>query len=213
MQCPLFSDMQADEVEASLSNISYKMVHFPANEIYVVAGEPCKYADIIIDGEIIARMEGESGKQVQIDRLPPSTLLAPAFIFAPKNAMPVTAETSKPTTILRMMPSELKRLIDTDEQIRMNFIRQLSAIDVFLTGKLRMLSLYTVRKKVAHFLFNTAVQQKTRTITLDKTRQEIADMFGIQKFSLLRTLSEFEEKGAIKVEGKQITIINSDLMK
>ncbi len=36
---------------------------------------------------------------------------------------------------------------------------------------------------------------------------------GIQKFSLLRCLSEFEEKGAIRIEGKTITILNSDEMK
>ena len=50
-------------------------------------------------------------------------------------------------------------------------------------------------------------------VTLDKTRQEIADSFGIQKFSLLRCLSEFEDLGAIKIEGKKITILNSDKMK
>ena len=41
----------------------------------------------------------------------------------------------------------------------------------------------------------------------------MADIFGIQKFSLLRCLSEFEEKGAIRIEGKTITILNSDDMK
>ncbi|MDD7558154.1 MAG: helix-turn-helix domain-containing protein, partial [Porphyromonas somerae] len=49
---------------------------------------------------------------------------------------------------------------------------------------------------------------------LSNSRQEIADTFGIQKFSLLRCLSEFEDNGAIKIDGKQITILNSDkLMK
>ncbi|RGK30355.1 Crp/Fnr family transcriptional regulator, partial [Prevotella sp. TF12-30] len=47
----------------------------------------------------------------------------------------------------------------------------------------------------------------------DVSRQEMADIFGIQKFSLLRCLSEFEEKGAIRIEGKTITILNSDEMK
>jgi CRP/FNR family cyclic AMP-dependent transcriptional regulator len=76
-----------------------------------------------------------------------------------------------------------------------------------------MLSLFTVREKVAYFLVKAAEHQQSRTITLDKSRQEIADMFGIQKFSLLRCLSEFVANGAIKIEGRQITILNSDKMR
>lgn len=66
---------------------------------------------------MIARMSGLSGKQAQIERLGESMLIAPAYIFAHNNEMPVSVETSKKTTLLRMRPSELKLLIDTDERM------------------------------------------------------------------------------------------------
>ena len=213
LTCPLFADFKLEEMEDILSCTSYRIVDFPAKDVYILARMPYKYADIILEGEMIARMIGLSGKLVQIDRLRKGTLVAPAFIFAKENAMPVTVETSQPTRIFRMMPPELKRLLDTNEKIRMNFIQQLSTIDVFLSQKLRILSLFTVREKVAYYLIKAAEHQQSRTITLDKTRQEIADMFGIQKFSLLRCLSEFETNGAIRIERRQITILNSNKMK
>ncbi len=210
---PFFNGLTAKEIKELLQTINYKIVEYPAKEIYTLAGMPCKYADFILKGELISRMTGLSGKQVQIDRLKACVLIAPAFIFAKNNAMPVSVETAQHTTIMRMMPSELKHLIDTNERIRMNFIQLLSSIDVFLTQKLRMLSLFTVREKVAYFLMKAAKEQQSRTIKLSNSRQEIADTFGIQKFSLLRCLSEFEDNGAIKIDGKQITILNSDKMK
>lgn len=210
---PLFNGLTAKEIKELLQTVNFKIVEYPAKEIYTLAGMPCKYADFILKGELISRMTGLSGKQVQIDRLKACILIAPAFIFAKNNAMPVSVETAQHTTILRMMPSELKHLIDNNERIRMNFIQLLSSIDVFLTQKLRMLSLFTVREKVAYFLMKAAKEQKSRTIKLSNSRQEIADTFGIQKFSLLRCLSEFEDNGAIKIDGKQITILNSDKMK
>ena len=210
---PLFKGLTAKEIKELLQTVNYKIVEYPAKEIYTLAGMPCKYADFILKGELISRMTGLSGKQVQIDRLKACVLIAPAFIFAKNNAMPVSVETAQHTTIMRMMPSELKHLIDTNERIRMNFIQLLSSIDVFLTQKLRMLSLFTVREKVAYFLMKAAKEQQSRTIKLSNSRQEIADTFGIQKFSLLRCLSEFEDNGAIKIDGKQITILNSDKMK
>ena len=210
---PFFNGLTAKEIKELLQTVNYKIVEYPAKEIYTLAGMPCKYADFILKGELISRMTGLSGKQVQIDRLKACILIAPAFIFAKNNAMPVSVETAQHTTIMRMMPSELKHLIDTNERIRMNFIQLLSSIDVFLTQKLRMLSLFTVREKVAYFLMTAAKEQQSRTIKLSNSRQEIADTFGIQKFSLLRCLSEFEDNGAIKIDGKQITILNSDKMK
>lgn len=210
---PFFNGLTAKEIKELLQTVNYKIVEYPAKEIYTLAGMPCKYADFILKGELISRMTGLSGKQVQIDRLKACVLIAPAFIFAKNNAMPVSVETAQHTTIMRMMPSELKHLIDTNECIRMNFIQLLSSIDVFLTQKLRMLSLFTVREKVAYFLMKAAKEQQSRTIKLSNSRQEIADTFGIQKFSLLRCLSEFEDNGAIKIDGKQITILNSDKMK
>jgi hypothetical protein len=210
---PFFNGLTSKEIKELLQTVNYKIVEYPAKEIYTLAGMPCKYADFILKGELISRMTGLSGKQVQIDRLKACVLIAPAFIFAKNNAMPVSVETAQHTTIMRMMPSELKHLIDTNERIRMNFIQLLSSIDVFLTQKLRMLSLFTVREKVAYFLMKAAKEQQSRTIKLSNSRQEIADTFGIQKFSLLRCLSEFEDNGAIKIDGKQITILNSDKMK
>ena len=210
---PFFNGLTAKEIKELLQTVNYKIVEYPAKEIYTLAGMPCKYADFILKGELISRMTGLSGKQVQIDRLKACVLIAPAFIFAKNNAMPVSVKTAQHTTIMRMMPSELKHLIDTNDRIRMNFIQLLSSIDVFLTQKLRMLSLFTVREKVAYFLMKAAKEQQSRTIKLSNSRQEIADTFGIQKFSLLRCLSEFEDNGAIKIDGKQITILNSDKMK
>mgnify|MGYP000843455988 FL=1 len=75
-----------------------------------------------------------------------------SYIFAHHNEMPVSVETSKKTTLLRMRPSELKLLIDTDERIRWNFIQHLSRIDIFLSQKMRMLSLFSVKEKVAQYL-------------------------------------------------------------
>lgn len=172
---PFFNGLTAKEIKELLQTVNYKIVEYPAKEIYTLAGMPCKYADFILKGELISRMTGLSGKQVQIDRLKACVLIAPAFIFAKNNAMPVSVKTAQHTTIMRMMPSELKHLIDTNERIRMNFIQLLSSIDVFLTQKLRMLSLFTVREKVAYFLMKAAKEQQSRTIKLSNSRQEIVE--------------------------------------
>lgn len=206
--CPLFQGIDMAEIEVILQDISFKLVRYDKKDIYTLAGMPCKYADIVIKGELTTRMVSMSGKTVEVSRLNKGDIIAPAFIFAKDRTMPVSVETECETFILRFQPSEFETLIDHDIRLRRNFIQILSNIDVFLTKKMRVLSLFTVREKVAYFLTDTAKKQGSRTILLDKSRQEIAESFGIQKFSLLRCFSELVEQGAIEVNGKQITIID-----
>ena len=212
-KCPLFAGMSTLSIDLALGNISYQIINFAPRDVYTLAGMPCRFADIVLSGSLICRMVSLSGKQVEVTRLRPGNLIAPAFIFAKNNSMPVSVETDSEVTLLRMTPQTLKKLIDDDADIRMNYIRSLSNIDVFLTHKMKVLSLFTVREKVAYLLLERAGEQNSNTIRLTRSRQEIADSFGIQKFSLLRVLSEFEKEGVIRVDGKTIEIIDRRRLK
>ena len=212
-KCPLFAGMSTLSIDLALGNISYQIINFAPRDVYTLAGMPCRFADIVLSGSHICRMVSLSGKQVEVTRLRPGNLIAPAFIFAKNNSMPVSVETDSEVTLLRMTPQTLKKLIDDDADIRMNYIRSLSNIDVFLTHKMKVLSLFTVREKVAYLLLERAGEQNSNTIRLTRSRQEIADSFGIQKFSLLRVLSEFEKEGVIRVDGKTIEIIDRSRLK
>ena len=206
--CPLFEGLTVEEIETVMSQVEWRLVSFDKNDVYARAGSPCRYADIIIEGELTARMVGPSGKFVQMAARGIGTLLAPAFIFTKENKFPVSIETNKPTTILRMSPQALFRLLKLDDRIMMNFIRQLSLTSNFLAKKVRILTLHTVREKVAIFLLEESKRSGSSSFTLQKSRQEIADSFAIQKFSLQRCLNEFAAEGAITLDGKNITIID-----
>ncbi len=206
--CPLFAGMSDIEIEMTLSAAHYRIVEYDKKDVFSLTGMPCQYADIVISGVLICRMVGLSGKQVEVSRLTEGDIVAPAFIFAKNNKMPVSVETDTKVSVLRMKPEMLMELMNNDPKLNLNFIRVLSNIDVFLTKKMKVLSLLTVREKVAYFLREAAGKQGSLTIKIDQSRQEIADSFGIQKYSLLRVLSEMSANGTISINGKTITILD-----
>lgn len=212
-KCPLFAGMTTTEIDIDMSGISYRLVHYDRHDIYALTGMPCRNADIVIEGTLICRMSAISGKQVEVSRLRPGNIVAPAFLFGKDNGMPVGVETDTEVTVLRMRKEDFARLLRDNWQLTVNFVRVLSNINVFLTRRMRVLSLFTVREKVAWLLLERAGEQGSNTIHLYRSRQEIADSFGIQKFSLLRVLSDFQKEGAIKINGKEITILDKSKMK
>ena len=91
--CPLFSGMSEVSIELALGSIAYQIVSLEKRDVYALAGMPCRFADIVVKGSLVCRMASISGKQVEVSRLQAGDIVAPAFIFAKNNAMPVSVET------------------------------------------------------------------------------------------------------------------------
>lgn len=212
-KCPLFAGMAPVEIEIAMAGVTYSIVNYDSHDIYALTGMPCKTLDIVIRGVLVCRMSSLSGKQVEVSRLHEGNLVAPAFILGKDTNMPVGVETDTDVTVLRMQKTAFHHLIGTNEQIRDNFIRVLSNINAFLTHRMRILSLFTVKEKVAYLLLELAGEQGSNVIHLSQSRQEIADSFGIQKFSLLRVLADFAKAGAIKINGREVTILDRSKMR
>ena len=179
--CPLFEGFFAKDIEQMMDSISYRLIRLDKKEVFLPAGTPCKFS-----------------------------LVNSAFIFGKNKIIPVNMIASKPTTILRMTPESMQMLINIDERFRFNFIQLLSAFCDNLARKVRMLTLHTVREKVAIFLLEQSRLHKSDDFMLQKSRQEIAESFAIQKFSLQRCLKEFAADGIIQLNGKQIIILDRE---
>ena len=210
--CPLFEGFSVKDIEQIMDNIPYRLIKLDRKEVYLSAGTPCNFADIVVTGGVIARMEGPSGKYMQITSRTIGSLVNSAFIFGKNKIIPVNMMASKPTTILRMTPASLQMLININERFRFNFIKFLSGFCDGLGRKVRMLTLHTVREKVAIFLLEQSKLHKSDDFMLQKSRQEIAESFAIQKFSLQRCLKEFAADGIIQLNGKQIIILDKEKM-
>ncbi len=208
-RCPLFRGIDKASIGQVMSQVNYRMVHYDKGDVYALEDDPCRNVDIVVSGELSTRMTGQSGKYVDVTRLRPGNVVAPAFIYAEAPRFPVNVDAATPVEVLRMIPDEFKSLVDRNAAIRWNFIGLLSNINHFLTDKVRFLSLLTVRERIATMLLREAKRSGSREVVLDKSRQELADSFGTQKVSLIRCLTAMRDEGAIAIDGKRITIVDA----
>ncbi len=206
MACPLFSGISQKEIIEMMHTIRYRVVSYHKGDLFCMAGSPCLHADIIVSGEMVANLIGPSGRVIRMSMHHSGNMLAPAFVFAQDNSYPVTVEVLKESQVFRLMVSDLTTLIEMDSRVAMNYMRILSNIVSYLTKKVSMLSM-NVREKVSMFLREERKRQQTSRLYINMSRQELADHFGIQKYSLLRCLKEMREEGTIRIEGKYIHLL------
>ena len=94
-----------------------------------------------------------------------------------------------------------------NEKILTNFLTLTSNMTTFLSDKLQMISLKSLRYKLSIFLLEKTSPEKNYFI-LNRSRTQLAEYFGVQRPSLARTLKELEDEGIIKTDGRLVTVLD-----
>ena len=209
-KCPLFEGLTDNEIMDLMHAVRYRVIRLYKGDFLFVAGDDCLHANIMIGGEVVAYLEGASDRYIRMSTFHAGNMFAPAFLFAQNRRYPVTVQATTNTKVLRISSADFERLLELDPRLSKNFTVILSNLIAGLTKKVGML-LLSVRDKIIFFLKEEQRRQQSNTILLSMSRQELADHFGIQKYSLQRALNELQESGAIRIDGKTIEILKSSL--
>ncbi len=209
IKCPLFQGIHRDVIVDLMHSVRYRVMRYGKGEIFAIEGDACLHIDIVVQGEMVAKVVSPSGRVMRMNLHHSGNMLAPAFLYATHNVYPVTVEATRESFILRLMPEDLEALFSVEPRLYMNFIKVLSNIVSFLTKRVSMLSM-SVRERLCFFLFEEMQRQGTTDVVLTQSRQEIADSFGVQKFSLQRCMNELKQEGIIDYTGKNVRIIKPD---
>ncbi len=209
-KCPLFKGLTDNEIMDLMHTIRYRVTRLYKGDFLFVAGDDCLHANIMIEGEVVAYLEGASDRYIRMSTFHAGNMFAPAFLFAQDRRYPVTVQATTNTKVLRILSADFERLLELDSRLSKNFTVILSNLIAGLTKKVGML-LLSVRDKIIFFLKEEQRRQQSDTIRLSMSRQELADHFGIQKYSLQRALNELQESGAIRIDGKTIEILSGGI--
>ena len=207
-QCPLFNGLTDHEIIDLMHTVHYRVLRLEKGDYLFVTGEDCNHANIMIEGEAVAYLDGSSDRFIRMSVFHTGMMFAPAFLFAQNRRYPVTVQSTTNTKVLRIPSADFNRLVQLDARLAKNFIVILSNLIAELTKKVEML-LLSIRDKIIFYLKEEQRRQQSTTIMLTMSRQELANHFGIQKYSLQRALNELQESGVIRIDGKKIEILKS----
>lgn len=212
-KCKLFCGLSATEINDIVSNAGCRVVKIPASEIYATEGAVCSNTDIILKGSMAVRMMGDGGRQLDLIRLQEGDIVAICYLYGSRKEIPACIEAETDTTLLRISKSAFRRLIDSNQAVRWNYVSVLSDLTTFFASHIKFLSLLTVRQKLLRYLRQEFLMQRSMKLTLRKSRQELADMFAVQKYSIQRIFAMLAGEGIIAVDGKTVTILDTSRLR
>jgi len=204
---PLFSGLSETRIQELFTKVVYQIHSYAKGDLIAIGGEECRVLQIVLKGSVKGEMIDYSGRVLKIEDIKAPRPLAIAFLFGENNRCPVTISANEYTELLVLSKTSVVSLMQSSEAFLTNFLNAVSNRAQFISSKLRFLSFKTIRGKLAHYLMELDRQQNGNgEIILSKTQEELADLFGVARPSLSRSLRELHHEGLISVMKRKVVI-------
>ena len=206
--CPLFRGLDIDTISSLLGSVQYQVLNFIAGQQIAQNQDVCDRMLIVLDGSVKCEMTDGSGKTIKIEDLGPGQPLAAAFLFGMQNKFPVDVSANVNVQMLSIQKPQLLKLMQLSELVLNNYLNVICTRSQFLANKIKFLTFRTIKEKIALYLLEQSQNGTYHTITINFSQQEMADLFGVTRPSLARTLGEMETEKLISITKKEFTILN-----
>jgi CRP/FNR family transcriptional regulator, dissimilatory nitrate respiration regulator len=205
--CPICSKIQIDDADQFLLDLKCTIKAYSKNDVIVRQGAVCDSLYMLTLGSVKTVMVTENGNLLGIEIIKAPRPLAPAFLFSDNNHFPVDVTALDEVEIMKIPKEEIMRLMMTNPDFMKQFLTHNSNRTQFLTNRLQMLSIKTIKGKIAHFLMEQETVSR-KSFSISRNQTELADFFGIARPSLARSLSEMVQDGIIEINKKEYTILD-----
>lgn len=210
-QSSLFRSISEEKLKELFFDIHYQVKKYSTDETVVMAGETCDRLSIVQVGSVKAEMNDYSGKTIKIEDIEAPYPFATAFLFGKNNQFPVTVVANTYTEIVNIPKAEFVKLLQKDMQLLNNYLNAISTRTQFLSRKLKFLSFRTIKQKIAHYLLEQA-GNRLQTVEIPHSQGQLAEIFGVTRPALARTLGEMSKEGYIEIQRRYIKIIDKEKM-
>lgn len=205
-QCPLCSNVPEDQRNDFLKDVRFTIKEFGKGDVIVTQGSVSETLFIVIKGEIVTEMADEKGDFMEIEYIKAPNPMATGFLFAEDNRSPVSAICQSKCKVIAIPKDNVYLLMRKYESFMITFLSYISNKVFFLSEKLRLVSLRSIRAKLAYYLLKESGGESV--FQLKTSREDMARLFSVSRPALVKVMMEMADEGIIEVDRRDVVINN-----
>lgn len=206
-KCAVFQGLEHRRVEALLSEFGYEEESFAKGDVVAIKGARYTSLMILVDGSLSVETTDVLGQVVAVEHITSPAVIAPDYLFAEGNTMPVDLSARTVSKIVRVGREAFCDMMCRDRSVMTNFMALLSSSNRFMSEKVLFSTYKTIKGKYASYLLRQAEKENSMKFRNTLTQEEMAAMFGVTRPALARAIGELADDGAIYVKGKEVKIL------
>ncbi len=214
-QISIFNELDEEYME-KINSISI-IRSYAKGRILFMEGEPGEAFFYIKSGLIKISKLSADGREHILHILNEGHVFAEVTLFS-KTPYPATAEVLEDAEVGMIKNAELEKLIEENPKLSLCLIKYLNKRLIEAQTKVRNLALYDTYARTAQSLLKLAEDYGRKTtdgieLDLNISRQELANMVGTTRETVIRVLAAFKKEKSIHVGKSTIVITNMDKIK
>ena len=184
----LFIGLSDESIRNVLREIKYYIKTYSKGEIIAHEDDECKSLALVLFGTVEIQRLYSNGKYIVLSRLLQGDVFGEALVFSKSKTYPATVIALNECKVLFINKEDVLKICSYEEKVLENFISLLSDKVFILNSKIKSISFKSLRQKVINYILNEIKDQKSNSIILNNTKEEIASLLGIPRPSLSREL-------------------------
>jgi len=200
------------DIDALLSSVICRIETFAKGSTILLSGSRYDALRVLLEGNVSAEMHHPSGKSITIETIDAPDPIAPAILFAPRRALPVTVVASTDCRLLVLPLETILDLCQRDRRFLLNFLTEIGGKLSLFAEKFRLLEFSSLRKRIASYLaprLEGGIRDGAE-LTLAFPKEKLAEFLSVARPSLSRELASMVSDGLISVEGRTIRLIEAN---
>jgi CRP-like cAMP-binding protein len=204
--CLFFRGKTIEEIAALLERTPCQTRSYHKNGLIANQGDPADRVGIVLEGRVEVQKLHPTGRSMTIARLGPGETFGEAVLFSRTAVLPATVVASEPGSVLFIGKEPLLALFVEDTGILTRYMENLSERLVLLNHKLEVLSVGSLRQRIAHDLLKLSREQESSVIRLPYNKRVWAEHLNAARPSLSRELAFMQAKGLLCFSGNTFTL-------
>ena len=211
----LFKEMTSEEM-GTLDRIT-KMESVRKKTPIFFPGDPSQQVYLLKEGRVKISRISEEGREVTIALLEPGEIFGELEVLgnSPRDTLAEALDDSKICVVSKEL---FLKMIRSKPEFSFRLTKLIGARMQKIESRVEDLVFKDVTARLAHLLLDLAKNHGRKIpegtfIQIKITHQEIANLIGSIRETVSAILGEFKREGWISFEGRQMTLLRSDLLK
>lgn len=209
----MFQCFSPQELSTLFQADQYRIEHYYKNTVIHFQDEKCASLDVVLHGSVMIQSIDMGGDMLALCDFKAGDSIGENLLFSHNNIYPMTMIAKYDTNIIHIKKDFVLSLCQSNSDFLKNFLQSVSDKTLILAGKIKVLSMKTIRQCIAEFLLCEYHMQKNPTIKLNTSKKELAEKLGIQRPSLSRELKKMRDENLIDFDVKSVTIRDLETLK
>jgi len=205
-KCYIFRDKTPEEMEKILENTRLFIQTFYPGEKIVSQGDRADFLGVVLEGKVSVKKVYSTGRALTLATFEEGQAFGESVLFSVKPSYPADIIAQEKTEVFRIPREDLLQLFQKDGDVLLRYLETISNRVKMLSEKIELLSLGTIKQKIAHYLLREARIEGENCFPWKFSREELADYFNIPRPSLSRELAGLKDQGLIDFDRKRVEI-------